>query len=307
MGDMGDITSVVLQILTLLMLAGCGIFLRKKQILTDPVIKGINSACIMVAWPAMVLMMSQKDITVDMLPGFYRVLFSAVCIMGGGSILVYVLGKKWLNEKKLPVFVSLAALPNSGFVGLPIVYAFYGDAGVIYLSAYIVGFNIVLWSMYLFIFGVKNKHPLKTIFNANVIASLISALLITFRIRIPDPFSSLFSQLGSLMTPMTMLLLGSRLIQSLKANPIWDKTVLTALFVRLILFPLGSYALGYLVGLRGMELGIIVLAGAMPAASTAQMFAEKYDKDIALAAQGTSLSLLLCLVTIPLILVITGL
>ena len=301
------IWSVVLQILTLFMLIGCGVFLRKKKIFTDPVIKGVNTTILTLVWPSMVLMTTQKQLSSDLIGGFFRVLIFSALLMAVLSILLLVLCKRWLNENRLPVFIGLCALPNAGFVGLPLVSAFYGDLGLAYLSAYIVGFNLILWTLYPIIFQDKSTNPLKSALNVSMLFCFVAIMLFAFQIRIPEPFSSLLNQLGALTTPLSMLLLGSRLLESINVKKLFDKALLSAVGIRLLLFPLAIYGLMRLIGLNGMELGVMVLASAMPCANAVQMFAEKHDKDYGLAAQGISISLLLCLITIPCILLVTGL
>jgi Predicted permeases len=301
-----NILAVVFQILVLLMIAATGLFLRKKNVLTDPVIKGVNSIVLTVAWPIMILMSTQRDFETISTGSFLRLLLLSTLCMAVLSAILFVAVKKRMPEKRQAVFSGLCALPNAGFVGLPIVQAFYGSAGITYLAAYIVAFNLVMWSMYLLIFDKNVKNPFKAMLNASVIAGVTAVILFVLRIRIPEPFASFFNQLASLTTPLSMLLLGSRLIESLNIKKLRSPTLWGAVCIRLVLFPLAVYALMRLLGLTGMELGVMVLASAMPCASATQMFAEKYDKDYSLAAQGIAISLLLCLVTIPVILLITG-
>ena len=56
----------------------------------------------------------------------------------------YVLLRGRVEDRLRPVLCMLAAMPNAGYIGLPIVEAVYGDAATVYLAAYIVGFNICL-------------------------------------------------------------------------------------------------------------------------------------------------------------------
>ena len=301
-----NILAVVYQILVLLMLAASGMFLRKKKILTVPVIKGINSTVMVLAWPFLILMSTQRDFDSITNAGFLHVLGLSTLCMGLLSLLLFTVCKKWLSHEKQAVFTGLCALPNAGFVGIPLVHAFYGDAGVTYLAAYIVAFNLVLWSMYLFFFEGKFTNPIKAMLNPGMIAGVTATLLLLFRIRIPEPFASFFNQLASLTTPLIMILLGARLIESLNIKQLGDPAVWVSVFIRLIAFPLAVFLIMQLMNIQGMERGILVLASAMPCASAMQMFSEKYDTDYRLAAQGGALSLVLCLVTIPLVLLITG-
>lgn len=301
-----NILAVVNQILVLLMLAAAGMFLRKKNILTDPVIKGINSTVIVVAWPLLILMSTQRGLDTISNTGFLRILGLATLCMAAFSAIIFAFAKKRLPHKKQAVFTGLCVLPNAGFVGIPLVQAFYGETAVAYLAAYIVAFNLVLWSMYLFFFEGKFTNPIKSMLNAGMISGVLATAFLLFRIHIPEPFAGFFNQMASLTTPLTMILLGSRLIEALNIKQLANPTVWLSVATRLLLYPLAVYLIMCLLGIEGMERGVLVLVSAMPCANAMQMFSEKYDADYHLAAQGGSLSLLLCLVTIPLVLLITG-
>ena len=301
------ILAVVFQILTLFMLTGSGAFLRRKQILTEPVIHGINASVLAVAWPALVIMSTQKQLSAGNLDGFFRILLYATLLMAGVSAVLMAACKGRTEENKRSVFVALCALPNTGFVGIPLVRAFYGDEGLAYLAGYIVAFNLVLWTQYVLIFGGKQANPFRAALNISVLAAVCAVLLLVFQVRIPEPFASFFDQLASLTTPLSMILLGARLKESLNIKQILDRTLLSAVGIRLLLFPLLAYGVMRAMGIHGMELGVMVMASAMPCASVGQMFAEKYHKDVGFAAQGISLSLILCVFTIPFILWMTGL
>ena len=299
------IWAVVLQILTLFLLTASGAYLRKKDVLTEPVIKGINLSVLTLAWPAMVLVSTQKSLSPELMGGFLRILGYGFVVMGFVSVLVLVVCRGRMDENKLPVFISLCAMPNSGFVGIPLVGAFYGDIGIAYLAAYIIAFNLVLWTIQLAIFGVQGSR-VKAFLNPSVLAAVVAVGLFVFQIRIIEPFAGFLNQLAAITTPLSMLLLGARLGESLKISRLGDKSLVSVMLIRLIVFPLFSFVLMRLVGMTGIEMGVMVLAGALPCATATQMFAEKHHKDYLFAAQSVSLSLLLCLATIPFVLWVTG-
>ena len=297
-----DILAIAAQIVMLLLLMGCGIFLRQRKVMTDPVIKGVNQIVLQVAWPAMIIMTTQKEVKPEIIPGFLRTLVCAAIIMAVFTVLLLLLSGHVMPHSRSTVFCGLCSMPNAGFVGLPLVQAAYGSTGVMYLSAYIVAFNLVLWTLYQWMFAGREGSGLKMLVNSGLVASVIGTALLLMRVRLPEPFASLSNQLGVLTTPLSMLLLGARLQESLHIKQLGDKALWCAVGVRLLLFPLAVYAVLHLLGFKGMELGVLVMASAMPAASSTQMLAEKHDMDRVLAAQGVSITLLLCVVTIPLLL-----
>lgn len=53
-----------------------------------------------------------------------------------------------------------------------------------------------------------------------------------------------------------------------------------------------------------MPIGILLISTAMPAACFCQMFAEKFDCEVSFGSLGVSLSTILCIATIPLMMLI---
>ena len=300
-----NIIAVVYQIAALLLIAGCGIVLRKRQTLTDPVIEGINTVVLNLVWPAMILTTTQKNLSSEWIPGFLRVLLLSTLLLSAFSIILYLCARKRLPQNQQAIFSALCVLPNAAFIGLPVVQAFYGEVGITYLAAYIVGFNFVMWTVFPILMQGKFINPIKSLINFNMLSCIAATLLFVFQIRIPEPFITFLQQLANLITPMSMLLLGARLPESFRIDQLKSLTLWISVFIRLFLFPLVIFGVLRLIGISGLELGILVLVSAMPCASSVELLAENYRRDYRLATQGISISILLCLASIPLILWIT--
>ena len=116
-----NLMAVSFQIMMLLCIALVGLWLRHRQVMSPPVIKGVNSIVLTVAWPAMVLMATQKAEAPALLPDFLRIFVAALSLLCLAILGFYLLGRRLLPEKRAAVFAAIAAMPNAGFVGLPIV------------------------------------------------------------------------------------------------------------------------------------------------------------------------------------------
>lgn len=206
-----NILPVVYQILMLFIIAAMGLLLRARGVFTDPVIKGVNSTVLMVTWPAMMLMTTQREFSLEVFEGFMIVLGGSIVVLSLACALAYVLLRGRVEDRLRPVLCMLAAMPNAGYIGLPIVEAVYGDAATVYLAAYIVGFNIVLWTIGVSLFTGFHIGSLKGMLNPGFICAVLGTILFLLSIRLPTPILSAVNQLGALNTPLSMLLLGARM------------------------------------------------------------------------------------------------
>lgn len=300
-----NILPVVYQILMLFIIAAMGLLLRARGVFTDPVIKGVNSTVLMVTWPAMMLMTTQREFSLEVFEGFMIVLGGSIVVLSLACALAYVLLRGRVEDRLRPVLCMLAAMPNAGYIGLPIVEAVYGDAATVYLAAYIVGFNIVLWTIGVSLFTGFHIGSLKGMLNPGFICAVLGTILFLLSIRLPTPILSAVNQLGALNTPLSMLLLGARM-DTLRPRQLLNAKLWIVTAVKLLAMPLLVLLAARALGVSGMPLGILVLCSAMPAASAGQMLAEKYDAYVNTAATGISISTLSCIATIPLMLLLLG-
>ena len=300
-----SITPVLNQILMLMLIMLIGLLLRKRDILGDQGMKAINTIVLSVAWPAMVLSLTQREGERIASQDFLWMLLVSGLVFFVGSLAVFFLYARKLPERKQAVYAALCGMPNTGFVGLPIVQAAYGAQGVLYLTACIVSFNLVWWTLFVRLFGGRAKLS-QLLKNIGLMASVAAGFLYVYQIKIPEPFVSTVHQLGVLNTPLTMLLLGARLPELWPPQMLRDQHMWSSLGVRLVGMPLIVSVLLRLLGISGLPLQVLTLVCALPCANSVQLFAEKYGKDYALASKAISLSLLLCVVTIPLVMLVTG-
>lgn len=295
-----NVIAVVQQIIMLLIITAIGFWLRYRRIFNDGVIKGVNALVIQVAWPAMVLSTTQKSCTAETLRGFCLVAVASTVMLAAACLIVSAVVRARGRDSGA-VFTLLCAMPNAGFVGVPLIQAAYGDEGVLYLAAFLVGFNLVLWTVGVCLFTGFSVRTLKCLLNPGMISTVIGSALFALGIALPRPLLSTVNQLGGLTTPLSMLLLGTRLFEmrpaTLKRPRLW-----IAVAVKLILMPMLALCVMRFLRADYILTGVTVMAMAMPAASAAQILAEKHERDMSLAVQGCSVSMLLCIVTIPLIL-----
>lgn len=299
-----NIMPVVDQIIMLFILMGLGLALRKMNIFTDKVIKGVNLMVLKVTWPALMLMTTQREYTPDALDMFVKVLLGSMVIMALTTAAAYLACRR-KDRRMAPVFALLCGLPNAGYIGLPIVGAVYGDAGTLYVAAYIIGFNLVLWTLGVAMFTGFSLRSLKNLLNPALICAAVGITLFVLRIQLPAPILSAVNQLGVVNTPLSMLLLGARL-NTLRPRQLMDARLWQVVLVRLLAVPLATFAALRLMGVEGMLLGMLVLPTALSSAAAGQMFAERYDIGVPFAVKCVSVTTLLSLLSLPLIMVLSG-
>lgn len=299
--------AVILQIVMLLIIVAIGVGLRHKNIFSDPVIKGSNTLLLKIAWPAMILMSAQKELPAEQIPQVMQVFVFSLIFLALTCLLVYFLFKGRIGEDKLAVFTGIATMPNVGYVGIPIINAMYGNLGIVYLSGSITALNIVMWTvLYALIQRGEKNNFLRAVINPGIIASLLALVFILIGYRLPEPLLSLCDQLGNMTIPLSMLLVGARLKETIRIKQLKDSLLWLSIAIRLLIIPIAMTLVLKGLGFSGISYGVLTVAFALPAAAATQFMAEQHNRNTALAAQSASISLLLCLITLPLVLLIAG-
>ena len=299
-----EIRPVIDQIIMLFLLIGTGLLLRLGKIFNDGVIKGVNALIMMVTWPVLMISTTQRDYSPETLAIFAWVFFGSILILALGLLIMFLVFRK-TNRDAAPVMAMLCIMPNAGFFGIPIIQAIYGDIGLLYLSGYIVGFNIALWTVGVTMYTGFNLKALRNLLNPGIVCAFIGIALFLLRIRLPGPLLGTIDQLAGMNTPLSMLILGARM-DELRPAHLRDGRMWLAITVKLIAFPLVALALFGAVGATGMALMILVASSAMPPAAAAQMMTERYGGDVLLSAKGTSVGTLCSMATLPLMLLLAS-
>ena len=113
--------------------------------------------------------------------------------------------------------------------------------------------------------------------------SVVGLLFYLFRLRLPAFIASPVSSLASLATTLAMIVLGANLVfEEIKKN---RRTITLVLIVRLVLLPLVVVPVGWLAGLRGVELFLVLMIFGTPVAAASYPMAQNMGGDGQLAGQ----------------------
>lgn len=132
----------------------------------------------------------------------------------------------------------------------------------------------------------------------SALATLVIAL---GRLRVPALAGQAIGLLGQITTPAALLIIGSSLAQLPLRSILGGPRVWAVTAVRLLLLPAVLWLILRPLVSDPLILGVAVVIAGMPVASNCTMLCLQYGGDQKLASQGTFLTTLFSLVTIPLL------
>lgn len=202
-----------------------------------------------------------------------------------------------------------AAFSNAGFIGIPLVQSVLGGDAAFLISAMIVMIGLLQYTVGLvMITGDKGTMKLKAVLKNPVVLSVaLGTALYAANIPKPALAASVFSTVGSLNTPLAMLLLGAYLAKTDLKKVFAVRSSYTVSLVRLLLIPLAGALLLRALPLGSSELKLaLFITSACPAGSLGAIFAQQYGKDYEKATGQVCISTVLCMASIPLMAALCG-
>lgn len=238
-----------------------------------------------------------KDILFNLLIVFiFGILIHPICYFIG--LLIY--RNKEENKKNIYTFALMFS--NCGYIGFPIIESIYGNIGIIYGSIFLAPYNIFLWTIGVAMFNKQSSNKY-SIFNPGVIAVFIGITLFIFQIELPYFLQKSITSVGSMTTPLSMLIIGG-ILSAIKIKEIFTNLSIYFLtFLRLIIIPILALLFLKLFKIDDVIIGICTLLVAMPVAVTLPILTQRYNSDTQLASKTVVISTLLSIITIPLIII----
>lgn len=298
-----ECTMVILQqmlVLFLVMLVG---FLgERKGSLDDITSKKLSWIVVNIANPAMILSSLSGE---NRIPSQELVVTAMIsigmflCLMGLAVVLPNILKAK---RSQYGVYRVMTVFSNIGFMGFPIISALYGKEALLYVSLFILPYNILIYTYGILCLSseeINLKSSLKKMGNIGVFASLGALVLYFGNIVLPDLLSQAFDMFANLTAPLSMMVIGASFGTMSLRQMLTDVRLLIFAGIKLILIPVvGMWILVQFVG-NSMLLGVCLVMLATPVGSMTAMLAQQYDCDRDLSSRGVALTTLLSVVTIP--------
>ena len=198
---------------------------------------------------------------------------------------------------------------NTTFMGVAILYAMFGVEAMIYAAMGSLASNILLFTVgiALMLGGRKHVDIKSVLLNKFILATFVGLLLFVFSIRIPGIIGSGLTMVGSMTTPLAMIIIGSILADNDLKSVFFGWKMHIAILFRLIILPIAVFLLLRLFIADELVVLILTMLTAMPVAATTAIFASQYNKEPLLASKSVFVSTVLCLITIPLVVMFTEL
>lgn len=307
-----------------------GIILKKCKLSTDGLGKGISNLVLYIAQPALIFLAYVRPYDGKVLVNAAYVLaFSIVAHVLFSVVAMMFFKKAPDGMRRMLRFATVFS--NAAFMGIPLISAVLGDEATLYASIYNITFNLFLWSFGVYICtdkrdvdgdGIHDDEHLRKKGNASITKALLHPVTIAAAIglvffftpldaHIPGIVTECLTMLKNLVAPLSMVVIGLRLADMNLRGFFKQKELYIFIALRHIVLPCIVFLIMRVLVLVGLNIAddviisVLIMASA-PAATSATMFAEKYDCDADYVSKLVAISTILSLVTMPLVSLLTS-
>lgn len=307
-----------------------GFLLKKYKLVDNSFSKALSHFTLYVASPGMFIQGFLRDFEFSVFFDFVGIFVASLIIHAIFYIIAIHSFKQY--EGKVRVALQYAAIfANVGYMGIPLVRDVLGQEFVIYVTAYIIGFNLFQFSLgrYLFTSDKSYISVKKMFLNPAIIPITIGFVIYVtglggwfahcgqicadkidiYQHGVLIGGSALINQIANVLSncvaPVSMVLIGSRLAEVDMKAALKDVRVYLLLLTRLLVFPAIILVLCIIAHLFGLFtpqlLLILVVLSAAPVAANLTIFSEIYNGLPSFSGELVAISTLSSIITMPIL------
>jgi len=280
-----------------------GILFRRLKAFPDETAHVLNMFALYVSLPAVILLkvpeisFARENVIAAIVPW---------CMLLLSVILVLALARsmRW-TRATTGVLLLVVPIGNTSFMGVPMVNAFFGEAGIPHLILYdqigtmliFATYGAVVLSLYS---GERSNIP--TIIKRALLFPPTTALIVGLALRnwsYPQVIVNTLEQLGGVLTALVMTAIGFQMKLRLQRTTL--KPLSGGLAIKLIIAPLIALLGCRLLGLDSLAADISIFEAGMPPMVTACALAAAAGMGVELAIAMAGLGIVLAFLSLPLL------
>ncbi|MDO4285384.1 MAG: AEC family transporter [Eubacteriales bacterium] len=188
---------------------------------------------------------------------------------------------------------------NLGFMGFPIMEALYGQTGMFYAALFMMVFNASIFSYGISVLEKGRGFDFKRLLTPGMISAVLALLIFSLNLPVPGGVEQFLSTVGDITSPLAMITLGSTLAGVSMKAALQNKMLYLFSLCKLVLWPALIWGILQFFVEDPVVLGVCTILVSLPVAGNVSMLCISSGGNKKLAAEGTLVSTILSLFSIP--------
>ena len=189
--------------------------------------------------------------------------------------------------------------PNSGYIGVPLILAVFGESVLFNFIVYCFPFTILTYTFGIYILNPNKEFNFKAFLNPMMLSLILGILSGIFNIKLPLVAGTILEMSANCMAPAAMILTGIVFASNNLADMLSNKKIYIACFIKIIVIPIIAIFLIKALNLAEDIAVMTIVMLTLPTGLNSIIFPEAYGGDGRTGAQLCFVSTILCLFTIP--------
>ena len=300
--------TIVVTMAKLLFTMAVGFYLNRKNILDQETSKKMSAMVVNFTAPLLIIS-SASQVAGDNQSVIVLMLFSGLFLYLMFPVLSMVVARLVHAPSDCRgVYQCMVMLANTAFIGYPVVQALYGESAIFYPTIFNFGYNVLFYTYASFLLdrdaGQASRFEPKRLLSAGLLAG-IAALIIPFSgISLPDIILQPCSFIGSITTPMSMLIVGSNMANYPIHDIFSEKKIYIMAFIRLLVMPILTAVYMSFLTKDPLLICMTSMTIGMPVGSMVAMASSKYEKQGRIGSISVVMTTICSMATIPVLAVI---
>ncbi len=300
--------TIVVTMTKLLFAMAVGFYLNKKNILDVETSKKLSAMVVNLTSPLLIISSagsvaggSQGDILLMLVAG--------LCLYASFPLLSFLMAKMVHAPSGCRgVYQCMLMFANTAFMGYPVVQALYGETAIFYTTIFNFGYTILFYTYASYLLdkegGKSSRFNPKRLINIGLLSGLIALIIPFSGITLPGIIMEPCSFIGSVTTPLSMLIVGSNMANYPLHDIFSEKRIYVVTVVRLLAMPLLTALYMSMITDNALLICMAAMTIGMPVGSMVAMASSQYEKQARIGSISVVMSTICSMVTIPVLAVI---
>lgn len=302
---MNTVLSVVLPVFGLI---AVGWVAGRTRLLAEAGVTGLTTFVVHIAVPALLFRVIQTAAPLDAITLAVPLAYYGAAFLVMGAAAAFARAAFALSADEAVLFAMGCMFTNTTLLGVPLVYAAFGDAGVVPLMIVITFHSLVYVTLTMVVLDVARRGAVSwrglarslghsMITNPVLIAIVAGVAWSASGLGLPDVADRMIGYLGDGAIPAALVALGASLAGFRLAGNLPQAAAATA--IKLVVHPAVTFAVAHWVfDLAPLDVAVLTVTAALPAGLMVFLLARTYDVYLARAGSVVVLSTGLSVVTV---------
>lgn len=292
--------TIVNQLFIMSILMAVGFVLSKRNIITAEGSAQISTLLLKVIMPCIIIGAFNKEYNNE-----DAIMLIESFVLVGIAYLVPVIIAKLVYKNESQKSLCLV-LSNNGYMAIPLLQVLLGTTGVFLGAVHIVVGNLMVWTYGLKINGHKSGKSLwkQLVLNPGTLSLIVGLIVFVMPFKLPVQISEVVTYIGSINTPMAMILLGYYISKLNIKECLTNKSLIGLSALKLILIPVVLIAMFAVSPFGVVVCSAVLIGSATPTGLAAPMICQYCGKDYSFSTSAVTFTTILSILTMPVMLTI---